>query len=158
MTYLVLNLFFAGAWVLVNNAYSIMDFSTGFVLGLGCLWLTRPFGLGSSYFRRLYAAVVLLVYFHYEMMVSVCRVAWDVMTPAHKSVPDIVYVPLEARTDVEITLLANMVSLTPGTLSLDVNPEKTHLIVHAMFADDHEAIISAIKNGLEKKLLEVTRD
>ena len=58
----------------------------------------------------------------------------------------------------EITLLANMVSLTPGTLSLDVNPEKTHLIVHAMFAQDHAAVISAIKDGLEKKLLEVTRE
>ena len=53
MTYLVLNLFFAGAWVLVNNAYSIIDFVIGFTLGLGCLWLVRPFGIDRSYFRRL---------------------------------------------------------------------------------------------------------
>ncbi|WP_022669391.1 Na+/H+ antiporter subunit E [Desulfospira joergensenii] len=158
MIYLLLNLFFAGAWVLINNAYSIVDFSIGFVLGLGCLWLTRPFGLDKSYFRRLKASVVLLVYFHYEMMISVLRVAWDVLTPEHTSDPDIVHVPLDARTDFEVTLLANMVSLTPGTLSLDISPEKTHLIVHAMFARDHEAVISSIKNGLEKKLLEVTRD
>ena len=158
MTYLVLNLFFAGAWVLVNNAYSITDFLIGFILGLGCLWLMRPFGLDRSYFRRLKAAVILLVYFHYEMMVSVCRVAWDVLTPKPKSAPGIVHVPLDAKTDIEITLLANMVSLTPGTLSLDINPEKTQLIVHAMFARDHTEVISAIKNGLEKKLLEVTRE
>lgn len=158
MTYLVLNLFFAGAWVLVNNAYSIIDFIIGFLLGLGCLWLTRPFGLDKSYFRRLKATGVLLIYFHYEMMVSVFRVAWDVLTPTPKSTPDIVHVPLDAKTDVEITLLANMVSLTPGTLSLDITRERTHLVVHAMFARDHDAVISAIKNGLEKKLLEVTRE
>ncbi|WP_300464934.1 Na+/H+ antiporter subunit E [Desulfobacula sp.] len=73
MTYLILNLIFAGAWVLVNNEYSIIDFSVGFLLGLACLWLIQPFGMDTAYFRRLKAAVVLLVYFHYEMMVSVCR-------------------------------------------------------------------------------------
>ena len=93
---------------------------------------------------------ILLIYFHYELMISVFRVAWEVLTPKQRSNPDIVYVPLDAKTDIEITLLANMVSLTPGTLSLDLNPEKTHLIVHAMFARDHNAVISAIKNGLEK--------
>jgi multicomponent Na+:H+ antiporter subunit E len=157
MIYFVLNLLFAGAWVLVNNAYGITDFAIGFLLGLGCLWLTRPFGQDKSYFRRLKASVVLVVYFHYEMTISVLRVAWEVLTPTPKSIPDIVHIPLDAKTDVEITLLANMVSLTPGTLSLDITEEKSHLIVHAMFAQDHDAVISGIKNGLEKKLLEVTR-
>ena len=158
MTYLVLNLFFAGAWVLVNNAYSIIDFCIGFVLGLGCLWLIRPFGMEGSYFRRLKAGIILLIYFHYEMMVSVYRVARAVLTSTPEIAPDIVHVPLDAQTDIEITLLANMVSLTPGTLSLDITREKKHLIVHAMFARDHEAVINSVKNGLEKKLLEVTRE
>ena len=158
MTYLVLNLFFAGAWVLVNNAYTIIDFTIGFLLGLGCLWLTRPFGLDRSYFRRLKAAIVLVVYFHYEMTVSVFRVAREVLTLEPESTPDIVHIPLDAKTDIEITLLANMVSLTPGTLSLDITEQRTHLVVHAMFARDHEVVIADIKNGLEKKLLEVTRE
>lgn len=157
MTYLILNILFAGAWVLINNTYSIVDFAVGFLLGLGCLWLTRPFGLDRSYFKRLKAAVVLLVYFHYELFVSVFRVAWDVLTPHQTSAPQIIHVPLDAKTDIEITLLANMVSLTPGTLSLDLSPDKTHLIVHAMFAQDTETVVSSIKNGLEHKLLEVTR-
>ncbi len=157
MIYFVLNLLFAGAWVLVNNAYGIIDFVIGFLLGLGCLWLTRPFDQDKSYFRRLRASVVLVVYFHYEMTISVFRVAWEVLTPTPTSVPDIVHIPLDAKTDIEITLLANMVSLTPGTLSLDITEEKSHLIVHAMFARDHDTVIFGIKNGLEKKLLEVTR-
>ena len=157
MIYFVLNLLFAGAWVLVNTAYGIIDFIIGFLLGLGCLWLTRPFGQNKSYFRRLKATIVLVIYFHYEMMISVLRVTWEILTPTSKSVPDIVHIPLDAKTDIEVTLLANMLSLTPGTLSLDITDEKSHLIVHAMFAQDHDAVISGIKNGLEKKLLEVTR-
>ncbi|WP_181446266.1 Na+/H+ antiporter subunit E, partial [Klebsiella variicola] len=92
-----------------------------------------------------------------EMIVSVARVAWDVVTPKHLSDPDIVYVPLDARSDLEITLLANMVSLTPGTLSLDVSEDRQYLIVHAMFAPEHQAVINDIKNGIEKRILEVTR-
>ena len=157
MTYLVLNLFFAGAWVLVNNAYTIGDYFIGFILGEACLWVIQPFGMGKSYFRRLRAALILLVYFHYEMILSACRVAWDVLTPTQRSRPGIVHVPLDAKTEIEMTLLANMVSLTPGTLSLDIDPEKNHLIVHAMFARDPSRVIDAIKNGLERKLLEVTR-
>ena len=50
MTYLILNLIFAGAWVLVNNEYIIIDFSVGFLLGLACLWLIQPFGIRSEIF------------------------------------------------------------------------------------------------------------
>ena len=157
MNPLVLNLFLAAAWVLINNAYSIIDFGLGFILGMGCLWLAHPFGVDHTYFRRLKAAIILLIYFHWEMMISVLRVTWEVLTPTPKSSPDIVHVPLDAKTNIELTLLANMVSLTPGTLSLDITPKRTHLVVHAMFAKDHDLVISGIKNGLEKKLLEVTR-
>lgn len=158
MTYLLLNIFFAGAWVLINSAYTAADFAVGFLLGFGALWLIRPFGLGYSYFRRFRAAAVLLVFFFRELTVSVLRVAWDVLTPGHRSDPDIVLVPLDASSDLEITLLANMVSLTPGTLSLDITPGRTHLVVHAMFAEDHDTVIRSIKDGLERLLLEVTRD
>ena len=155
--YFLLNLFLAFAWMLINGDYSGIDFSIGFIIGFFVLWLSQPFGLKSSYFRRFRAVVVLLVYFVYELLVSVGRVVWDVITPKHLSVPDIVYVPLDAKTDLEITLLANLVSLTPGTLSLDITADKKYLILHAMFAEDHRVVIDGIKNGMEKKLLEVTR-
>ena len=71
--------------------------------------------------------------------------------------PDIVHVPLDVSTDLEISLLANMVSLTPGSLSLDITADKKHMVVHAMFAPEHEKVIREIKDGLEKRILEVTR-
>jgi multicomponent Na+:H+ antiporter subunit E len=91
------------------------------------------------------------------MIISVARVVWDVVTPTHLSDPDIVYIPLDVSTDLEITLLANMVSLTPGSLCLDVTPDKKYLVVHAMFAPRHEVVIKGIKGGLERLILEVTR-
>lgn len=158
MIYLFLNFFLAIAWMLLNGSYSSVSFIIGFVVGFIALRLSQPFGLRSSYFRRVRAIISLFIYFCYEMVVSVTRVVWDVITPTHLSEPDIVYVPLDASSDLEITLLANMVSLTPGSLSLDVTHDKQFMVIHAMFAPEHEKVIRDIKEGLERRILEVTRE
>ncbi len=158
MIYFLLNLFLAVAWMLLNGSYNVGNFALGFLVGFFALRLSQPFGLKSSYFKRLAGIIGLIGYFVYEMAISVLRVAWDVLTPTHLSDPDIIYVPLDVSSNLEIALLANMVSLTPGSLSLDVTDDRAHLVVHAMFAPDHQAVIDEIKNGLERRILEVTRE
>lgn len=157
MIYYLLNLFLTIVWVLINGSYTALDFLIGFLVGFISLWITQPFSLKTSYFKRFTALIALLGYFIYEMLISVLRVTWDVLTPTHLSDPDIIYIPLDAKTDLEITLLSNIVSLTPGTLSLDVTENRKFLIIHAMFAPDHESVIHSVKHGIEKRLLEVTR-
>jgi multicomponent Na+:H+ antiporter subunit E len=102
-------------------------------------------------------ALVLTGYFIKELFISNFRVLWDVITPGHISRPGIVGVPLDAQTDLEILLVANLVSLTPGTLSIDVSEDRKTLFVHVMFLEDVEEIRLSIKNGLEKRVLEVLR-
>lgn len=157
MIYFLLNLFLAAAWMLLNGAYSGLDFMIGYFVGFFALWLVQPFGLKTSYFTKLKASVLLLIVFLKEIFVSVAKIVWDVATPQQFSNPEIIYVPLDAKNDLEITILANMVSLTPGSLSLDVTPDKKYLIVHAMYAADPEQVIHDIKSGMEARLLEVTR-
>lgn len=162
MVYFSLNLFVAVAWMLMNGTYSSLDFIIGFAVGFCALWLGQPIeritGKKTRYFSKFKALIVLVLFFLKELFASVGKVAWDVITPTNHSDPEIIQVPLDAKTDLEITILANMVSLTPGSLSLDVSEDKQYLIVHAMFAADTEQTIRDIKNNLEKKLLEVTRD
>ena len=83
--------------------------------------------------------------------------AYDVVTPTFYMTPGIVSVPLDVTTDLEITILANVISLTPGTLSLDVSDDRKVLYVHSMYIKDREDFIKSIKNGFEKKLLNITR-
>jgi multicomponent Na+:H+ antiporter subunit E len=73
--------------------------------------------------------------------------------------PGIIAIPLDARTDLEITLLANLITLTPGTLSLDVSADRRVLYVHVMYIDndDIEAVRRSIKDGFERRVLEVLR-
>jgi multicomponent Na+:H+ antiporter subunit E len=122
------------------------------------LWLTAFF-YSKSYFRKLPKAVSLVIFFLKELVVASVEVAYDVVTVHHMAEPGIIAYPLDARTDIEITFLANMISLTPGTLSIDVSDDKRILFIHALYIKGGEvdAFIRSIKIGFERRLLEIMR-
>jgi multicomponent Na+:H+ antiporter subunit E len=78
-------------------------------------------------------------------------------SPQHISRPGIIGIPLDARSDAEIMLVANLISLTPGTLSLDLSEDRRVLYIHVMFLDDIDRTRQQIKQGLERRVLEVMR-
>ena len=102
--------------------------------------------------RRLPYAIIFLAYFFWELFLANLRVAYDVVTVKHFMHPGILAIPLDAKTDLEITVLANMISLTPGTLSLDVSSDRQVLYVHAMYLGE----IQKFKE-FEQRLLRVLR-
>jgi multicomponent Na+:H+ antiporter subunit E len=85
-------------------------------------------------------------------------VAHDVLTPRYHMKPRVIGIPLDARTDAEITALAYFISLTPGTLSLDVSTDRSTMFIHAMYAPDADKLRREIKQGLEQRLLMVMRE
>jgi multicomponent Na+:H+ antiporter subunit E len=151
------NLLLALVWAALMGSTSPVVFATGFVLGYIILSWLRPLPDSASYARKLPSSIGLAAFFAWELMASTLRVAWDVVTPQRLRRPGIVAVPLDARTDAEITLLACLVTLTPGSLSLDVSEDRTRLYVHAMFVDDPQAIRDHIKTGFERRILEIMR-
>ena len=153
----LLNIFLAIGFSAVIGHFSLGGFVTGFAVGYGALWLTLPLYGHTRYFQRLPKVIALSGYFAYELVVSNLRVLWDVITPRHTSRPGIIAIPLEAKSDLEIMLVANLVSLTPGTLSIDISEDKSVLYVHVMFLDDIEKARRSIKEGLERRVLEVLR-
>jgi multicomponent Na+:H+ antiporter subunit E len=100
----------------------------------------------------------LISVFLYQLLIGSLQVVWDVLTPTHLSDPKIIRIPLDVETDFQIMLLANLISLTPGTLILDVTDDKKFLIAHAMFAKDEAAIINDIKQTFERLIMELTRE
>jgi multicomponent Na+:H+ antiporter subunit E len=156
MNIFALNLILAIVWAGLWTDFSALQLVVGFHVGFAALWLVQPlFGTTSPYFRRAYRVVRLVLFFLYELVVSSIRVAWDVLTPTDQSSPAILEMPLDVTSDLEILLVTNLISLTPGTLSLDVTPDRKTLIVHAMFADDPDALIAELKDGMERMVREV---
>jgi multicomponent Na+:H+ antiporter subunit E len=150
-----INTLLAVIWAALMSDFSIGGLATGFLLGYAALWVAQPlFGGATLYHRRVFRVIRLFLFFLYELVVSSLRVAWDVLTPRHLSNPAIIEMPLDVKSDLEILLVTNLISLTPGTLSLDVTPDRSTLIVHAMFADDPEALVRELKDGMERKVKE----
>jgi multicomponent Na+:H+ antiporter subunit E len=152
---LLLTYFIFDAYQLADNAFlSVVVFGGCFIIS----WLFSYF-YSKSYFRKMPNAAGLIIYFLKELIVASLRVAYDVLTPTHYMKPGIIALPLDATTDLEITLLANLITLTPGTLSIDVSDDKKILYIHEVYITngDIEAKKREIKNGFEKRILKLTR-
>ncbi|MCC1491839.1 Na+/H+ antiporter subunit E [Cognatishimia sp. F0-27] len=155
MNTLAVNLLLALAWAALFGSFGWLTLSSGFVLGYVILWLLGPLMGGSAnYAGKVYYWIKLIILFHYELVVSSLEVLWDIITPQHRARPAIIDVPLDVKTDAGILLVTNLISLTPGTLSLDVSEDRRTLKVHAMFADDPDAVRDALKNGMEKWVID----
>lgn len=153
----ILNIVFAVVFMILLGSDSISVFLSCFALGYAALWLTKPLYPDTLYFKRLQKTINLAGYFLKELIVSNLRVLWDVITPRHINRPGIIGIPLTAKTDLEIFVVASLISLTPGTLSVDLSEDHKTLFVHVMFLDNVEKVRAAIKNGLERRILEVMR-
>lgn len=156
MSVFVWNILLALAWVAVTGEISVYNFAVGFALSFFILFITRRAGGAPAYFERTVKLVLFLGFFLKEVIVANLRTARHVLRPDLIR-PGIIAIPLDARTDVEITLLANLITLTPGTLSLDVSSDRETLYIHSMDVSDPDAIRAEIKRGLERRLLEVLR-
>lgn len=155
MNTLAFNLLLAVAWAALFGSFNILNLFSGFVIGFVILWLLQPLTGGpSKYFMRVWYWVKLIVLFHYELIVSSLSVLWDIVTPTHLAQPAIIDVPLDVKTDAGILLVTNLISLTPGTLSLDVSEDRKTLTVHAMFADDPDEVCRQLKDGMEKWVID----
>lgn len=156
MNLFLLNLLLAVIWAALWGSVTLPQLAMGFAVGFVAMWISQPlFGAPSGYYVRAWRVLRLIGFFLYDLCVSSIRVAYDVLTPTDLSNPAILEMPLDVKSDIEILLVTNLISLTPGTLSLDVTPDRKTLIVHAMFADDPDAVIASLKSGMERMVKEV---
>jgi multicomponent Na+:H+ antiporter subunit E len=151
-------------WVALQGTLSVGNVLLGLFFGWGILRLSRPLfdaedptesrklRDGVRPLLRIWRIFVLLLVFLRELVVSALQVARYTIQPTLQIYPGIIEYPLDVKTGREITVLANLISLTPGTLSLDVSPECDCLYVHAISveSDDGAEVISDIKGSLEK--------
>jgi multicomponent Na+:H+ antiporter subunit E len=146
--------FLGWLWTALTERFTASSFVVGLVVAHLALRLSRG---ERARIRKTGLALRFLAFFAKEVVVSAGRVARDVLTPRPRMRPAIVGVPLDVRTDGQITLLAILITLTPGTLALDVSPDRRMLVVHAMFAADADRVRHEIKAGFERRILELCR-
>jgi multicomponent Na+:H+ antiporter subunit E len=145
------------AWMALTGDASLAAAAFALALAGLLLRLVRPLrgqGLRRVRLRRLPGFVL---FFSKEVVTANLKVAAAVLAPAGRLRPAIVAVPLALERDAEIALLANLITLTPGTLSLDVSPDRRTLYVHAMATSGPDDLRREIQQGFERRILEVFR-
>lgn len=153
----LLTLVLAIGWAGITGNFSGLNLLFGAGIGAVAILVLRYSIQQRGSLRKAAKILSLVGLFLYELMASAVRVAFVVLHPDLKSVlkPAIVAVPLTVKSDAEITLLANLITLTPGTLSVDVSKDRSVLYVHALSMDDADALIADIANGFEARIKEV---
>lgn len=97
-----------------------------------------------------------LLFYIKEVIVSNFQVAYDVLTPRHRSSPAIIAVPVENLNDRQIAALANLITMTPGTLTLDLEGEdKRYLSIHDMFARNPDESVDQLVKGYRERIRHV---
>lgn len=157
MNLFLVNVLLALAWGAVSGSFGVLNLAFGFLLGALALSIIREQVGSVGYFSRLRRIASLMVLFVYELVLSATRVAILVTRRDMNLKPGIIAYPLKVDRDLEITLLANLITLTPGTLSVDVSADRKTLYIHALDCSDPEAIRADIADGFERKILEAFR-
>jgi len=154
---ILMNFLLALIWVALTGKFLIGNFIFGVILSYGIMWFMYRSNDDKRYFKKIPQTISFIFYFLYELLKANLLVAYDVITPTFHMRPGIIAIPLDAKTDLEITLLANVITMTPGTLALDVSDNNKYLFVHSMYIKSKEDFIDSIKNGFERRLLEIIR-
>jgi multicomponent Na+:H+ antiporter subunit E len=146
-------------WAAVTGNFGALNLLLGALIGGFALLLFRVKTVRPAFLARAYRIGALALLFIRELLESAIRVAIIVLSPkvSARLHPAIIAFPLTARTDREITLLANLITLTPGTLSVDVSEDRKLLFIHCLDLKDREALVAAIAKGFEAKVIEVFR-
>jgi multicomponent K+:H+ antiporter subunit E len=142
-------------WMALNNASSLAHGVLALILAIGLPLLTRGFWPEHPPRVKALPALRLLGVVVCDIVIASIDVAKLVLGPTGRIKPAFIEVPLDLQDPFVGTLLASIVSLTPGTVSIDIDRSRWVLQVHALNVDDREAVIKAIKTRYEKPLKEI---
>lgn len=155
----ILNLFIATLWLLLQDEVTpkFSTFLMGFVVGMGILYAMHRFYGTQFYMRRVFSIIKLLWLFNWELFLSSYSVLRQITTPKLNITPGIFTYKTVLEGDWEITALALLLTLTPGSVVMEVSEEGDVFYIHAMdIEQSKDAVIRSI-GKFEQAIMEVTR-
>lgn len=163
--HIALNIILALIWCLLQEKLDLPEFVIGAILGYVIIYLHRTVlddGKTEQHVFSIKASVLCvaktlryLIVFFFEVVKANIDVVKIVLSPQLNMTPGIIAYKMEVKTDAGITLLANSITLTPGTLSVDISEDRKILYIHALHIEDAEKLEQSIRDSLEKYTKEI---
>jgi multicomponent Na+:H+ antiporter subunit E len=128
----------------------LAEFLPGLAFGLPVAYLLRNFYAAevdlTGAVRAVPPAVAYAALFAKELLTANLDVAYRVLAPSMPIEPGVVEVPLRVQSDLAVTTIANSITLTPGTLTMDYDDDTNTLYVHAISGADRESVVDPIRS------------
>ena len=158
-TQFIMNLFIALLWVLFKDEdmFRISTFVSGFLVGIGIVFLMRRFFGGRFYLHRLYSVFKLVLIFISETLQSAWMVIKHILAPKIDIEPGIFRYETILRGEWEVPTLALLLTLTPGSVVMEITPEGNTFYIHAMDITRTKGDLERSLKKFEKAIMEVTR-
>jgi multicomponent Na+:H+ antiporter subunit E len=153
---ILLNVVLAFLWMFIKVSYDPISFIKGYIFGLLVIFVLRRYFHSRFYLFRLWSFIKLIFIFIKELILSNIAIVKIVLKPKLDMSPAIFAMDTVLTKDWQITLLSSLITLTPGTLVIDVSDDNKTLFIHAMNIGEVEDEINSIKNSFEKAILEVS--
>jgi len=145
----------AAIWLLLNNSLAPGQILLGLLLGWAIPRFTLGFWPERVRIRRPARLLRFAGVFLYDVIVANLSVARLILTGPRRLRPAFVLVPLDLSDELAISLLANTICLTPGTVSAKLSADRRQLLVHALDCEDPAALIATLKTRFEAPLKEI---
>ncbi|MDN7243610.1 Na+/H+ antiporter subunit E [Planococcus sp. N028] len=153
----LLNFFLALVWMFMTVSFTPTGFAIGYLVGLLLIVLMRRFFSHRLYLYRVWAVIFLFFLFIKELVMANFSVFKLAVQPRLSIRPAIFELETELKYDWEVTLLAALITLTPGTLVLAISDDQKKLYIHAIDFEDIDDAVQAIKTTFERAIMEVSR-
>ncbi|MFN3405588.1 MAG: Na+/H+ antiporter subunit E [Cytophagaceae bacterium] len=140
-------------WLFITGQFSLRNFLLGYAVSYLVLWLSYR-KTSPQYFMKVFSLITFILFFLKELIKANLKVMYDIVTPKHYMRPGILSVPLDTQDELQITVLANLLTLTPGTLAVEVSYDKKMMYVHCMYIQNKDEVKNGIKK-FEKKVLDL---
>ncbi len=144
-------------WAFLRSSYTLVDFCIGYLLGAVLLAIFQH-RLGSPfYLRKVWSVCKLFCIFLRELVKANFQVFFIILHPQLNIKPGIIKMEIFIRSPLGISLLANMITLTPGTLTMEISPDNRYLFIHVLNINNGEEIKRNIRKNFEDNIMEVIR-
>ena len=153
MKLLLLNIIIALLWMAMWASFQPYTFLAGLIIGYGLLVAYSKTQLDEGYGAKVWQMLSFSIYFLKILVKANLIVAKEIITPGKQMTPRFIRYPVEGMTNLQITSLANSITLTPGTLATDLSDDNKYLYVHCMYAQDREQAIAEL-DELKERMME----
>lgn len=143
------------SWLALTGSFSIGQLLLAALLAWSIPLLTERLRPERARVRAWGTAFRLALVVLYDIVASAITVAAQILGREDRITPGFVTVPLVIRDPHGITSLASIITMTPGTLSVDLAPDRLDLLVHALHVDNPAALVASIKSRYERPLIEI---